>query len=105
MYFAYGKNLPADGYGLAPGTIGRFADSVAHSTNSSHAWIEWPADHAILSCCILIRCQEYRVMNDSKIAMPVLQGEFRDGDTVVVDVEPDGRFTFHKAEAAKSVEA
>jgi len=51
----------------------------------------------------LKRVIQQRIQNE--LAIRLLQGEFREGDTVVVDVEPDGRFTFHKAEAAKSVGA
>ena len=51
----------------------------------------------------LKRVIQQRLQNE--LAMRLLQGEFREGDTVVVDVDPDGRFTFHKAEAARTVAA
>jgi ATP-dependent Clp protease ATP-binding subunit ClpB len=51
----------------------------------------------------LKRVIQQRLQNE--LALRLLQGEFREGDTVVVDVDPEGRFTFHKAEAARAVEA
>jgi ATP-dependent Clp protease ATP-binding subunit ClpB len=51
----------------------------------------------------LKRVIQQRIQNE--LAIRLLQGDFREGDTVVVDVAPDGQFTFHKAEAAKSVGA
>jgi ATP-dependent Clp protease ATP-binding subunit ClpB len=51
----------------------------------------------------LKRVIQQRLQNE--LAMRLLQGQFRDGDTVVVDVDPNGQFTFHTAEAARAVEA
>jgi ATP-dependent Clp protease ATP-binding subunit ClpB len=51
----------------------------------------------------LKRVIQQRLQNE--LALRLLQGEFREGDTVVVDVDPDGRFTFRKAEAARTVAA
>ncbi|GAC1538031.1 MAG: ATP-dependent chaperone ClpB [Herpetosiphon sp.] len=43
----------------------------------------------------LKRVIQQRLQN--ALALKLLQGEFRDGDTIVVDVAADGGFTFHKA--------
>jgi ATP-dependent Clp protease ATP-binding subunit ClpB len=51
----------------------------------------------------LKRVIQQRLQNE--LALKLLQGEFRDGDTVVVDVDAAGQFTFHQAEAASTVEA
>ena len=51
----------------------------------------------------LKRVIQQRLQNP--LALKLLQGEFRDGDTVVVDVDLDGSFTFSKAVVAEPVAA
>jgi ATP-dependent Clp protease ATP-binding subunit ClpB len=51
----------------------------------------------------LKRVIQQRLQNP--LALKLLQGEFRDGDTVVVDVALDGSFTFSKAVVAEPVAA
>jgi len=51
----------------------------------------------------LKRVIQQRLQNP--LALKLLQGEFRDGDTVMVDVDLDGSFTFSKAVVAEPVAA
>ncbi|MBV9802933.1 MAG: ATP-dependent chaperone ClpB, partial [Solirubrobacterales bacterium] len=51
----------------------------------------------------LKRVIQQRIQNE--LAMRLLQGEFREGDTIVVDVDPDDRFVFRKAAQAREVAA
>ena len=51
----------------------------------------------------LKRVIQQRLQNP--LALKLLQGEFRDGDTIVVDVDPAGAFTFRRAEVAEAVAA
>jgi ATP-dependent Clp protease ATP-binding subunit ClpB len=51
----------------------------------------------------LKRVIQQRLQNE--LAMRILQGEFHDGDTVVVDVDPNGRFIFRKAEPERVMAA
>jgi len=46
---------------------------------------------------------QQRIQNE--LAIRLLQGEFREGDTVIVDVDSNGRFTFRKAETARAAAA
>ena len=51
----------------------------------------------------LKRVIQQRIQNP--LALKLLQGEFRDGDTILVDVDIDGQFAFSKAVEATAVEA
>jgi ATP-dependent Clp protease ATP-binding subunit ClpB len=49
----------------------------------------------------LKRVIQLRIQNE--LALKLLQGEFRDGETIEVGVDPSGKFTFAKAEAGAMV--
>jgi ATP-dependent Clp protease ATP-binding subunit ClpB len=49
----------------------------------------------------LKRVIQQRIQND--LALRLLQGDFRDGDTIEVGVDPGGKFTFAKAEVEAAV--
>jgi len=49
----------------------------------------------------LKRVIQQRIQNE--LALKLLQGDFRDGDTIEVGVDPGGKFTFAKAEATAVV--
>ncbi|MFL5807844.1 MAG: AAA family ATPase, partial [Roseiflexaceae bacterium] len=51
----------------------------------------------------LKRVIQQRIQNE--LAIRLLQGEFREGDAVIVDVDSNGRFTFRKAETARAAAA
>jgi ATP-dependent Clp protease ATP-binding subunit ClpB len=51
----------------------------------------------------LKRVIQQRLQNE--LALALLQGQFREGDSIEVGVDPDGRFTFEKAEAGQAVGA
>jgi ATP-dependent Clp protease ATP-binding subunit ClpB len=51
----------------------------------------------------LKRVIQQRLQNE--LALRLLQGEFQEGDTILVDVGPDGNFTFRRAEVANAVAA
>jgi ATP-dependent Clp protease ATP-binding subunit ClpB len=45
---------------------------------------------------------QQRIQNE--LALKLLQGDFRDGDTIEVGIDPSSKFTFAKAEAGAAVE-
>ncbi len=51
----------------------------------------------------LKRVIQQRLQNE--LAMRILQGEFHEGDTVIVDVDPNGQFAFRKKEPDKVMAA
>ena len=44
---------------------------------------------------------QQRIQNE--LALKLLQGDFRDGDTIEVGVDPSGKFTFERAEVGAAV--